>query len=119
MKVFVEEQRFDQWWFRLLMLLVTIIIFGSIVAAYPELKSDPSAFWTVLTASCITLVIIIIMLFFVKLKTKIDELGIHYAFHPVNLKLKSISWSEITILRNKKVLSFKRLRRLGIQNGAF
>ena len=96
MKVFVEEQRFDQWWFRVLMLLVTIIIFGTVAAAYPSLKTDPTAFWTVLIAASISFTFIIILMFFIKLETKIDELGIHYAFRPLNLKPKLISWSEIT-----------------------
>ena len=117
MKVFVEEQRFDQWWFRVLMLLVSTFVFGTIAAAYPSLKTDPAAFWTVLTAAGFSFTIITILIFFVKLQTKIDELGIHYAFWPLNMKPKLISWSEITSCKIKKYYPLKDYGGWGYRTG--
>jgi hypothetical protein len=34
-------------------------------------------------------------IFFFKLKTRIDEIGIHYKFSPFHLKMKIIQWKEI------------------------
>lgn len=93
MKVFIETQRFDQWWFRLIMLLVIIIVAGSLVAAYPSIKSDPVAFWAILSSSIFTIVLIVALTFLAKLETKIDELGIHYRFWPIKPKL--LTWSDI------------------------
>ena len=95
MKVFLEEQRFNQWWFRLLMLIASIITIGSIIMAYPELKPDTTAFGAITLAGTFALIIIFTLLFWVKLETKIDEYGIQYRFWPIHLKSKMISWMEI------------------------
>jgi len=93
MKVFLEVQRFDQWWFRLLMLLVSAIIAGSLIKSYPNIESDPVAFWTVLGSSLFVIALSVAMLFLLKLETKIDEQGIYYRFWP--LKSKLINWRDI------------------------
>ena len=93
MKVFFETQRFDQWWFRLIMLIVTTIVIMAMVAAYRSVKSDPVAFWTVSGSSIFTIFLIVALVFLLKLETKINELGIHYRFWPFKLKL--INWSDI------------------------
>lgn len=95
MKVFIEEQRFDQWWFRLLMLLAGAMILVAMVKAYPSLKSDATVFWITTSATVITSVLIFFMLFVLKLETKIDELGIHYGFKPIHFKLKLAAWIDI------------------------
>ena len=93
MKVFLETQRFDQWWFRILMLLVTTIIIIGLVMTFQSTNSEPLAFWISLVTGLFTLFIILSLVFLIKLETKIDELGIHYGFWPLYLKL--ISWSDI------------------------
>ena len=63
------------------------------VMAYPGIESDPVTFWTVSGTSIFTIFLIVALVFLSKLETKIDELGIHYRFWP--LKLKLINWSDI------------------------
>ena len=95
MKVFIEEQRFDQWWFRSLMLLVGAILIVTIAKAYPSLKVDSAAFWTTMSVAIFTVILIVFVLFVLKLETKINEQGIHYGFKPIHYKLKLTAWKEI------------------------
>jgi hypothetical protein len=95
MKVFIETQRFNQWWFRLLILLVATISIGTIVKSYSNVQSEPVPFWISLVAGLLTLMLVLSLGFLIKLETKIDELGIHYGFWPFYSKLKLIGWSEI------------------------
>lgn len=95
MKVFVETQRFNQWWIRLLALLVATISIVTTVMAYSSFQSEPAPFWISLFACLLTLIVFVSLLFLVKLETKIDEIGIHYGFWPFYRNLKIISWSKI------------------------
>jgi hypothetical protein len=94
-RVFLESQRFNQWWFRILILLVTTISIGTIVKSYSNVQSEPVPFWISLIAGLCTLIIVLSLGFLIKLETKIDEMGIHYGFWPINKRLKFISWSEV------------------------
>lgn len=95
MKVFIESQRFDQWWFRLIMLLVAAVSITTMVMSYSGIQSEPTAFWVSFVINFLTLIIIFSLVFLIKLETKIDELGIHYGFWPFYLKLKLIKWSDL------------------------
>jgi hypothetical protein len=95
MKVFIETQRFNQWWFRLIILLVATTSIPIIVMSYSNVQSEPIPFWISLIAGIATLIVVLSMGFLIKLETKIDELGIHYGFWPFYSKLKLISWSDI------------------------
>ena len=89
MKVFKEEQRFTQLW------LVVLIIFSTIVPVaiiLSEAKSMESS-ELVIALSVVILAPAIIFLF--KLRTRIDEKGIHYRFIPFHLKTQLIPWSDI------------------------
>lgn len=102
MKVFLEEQRFDQWWFRLMILLVAIISIGTIVMSYPNVHSEPVPFWISLAAGLLTLTIVLSLGFLIKLETKIDELGIHYGFWPFYRNLNFVSWADVKECRIRK-----------------
>jgi hypothetical protein len=95
MRVFIESQRFDQWWFRLIIILVSIICIVTVVKSYSNVQSEPAPFWISLVASLFTLIIVLSIAFLLKLEIKIDELGIHYGFWPINRRLKFISWSDV------------------------
>jgi hypothetical protein len=95
MRVFLESQRFDQWWFRLIIILVSMISIVTIVKSYSNVQSEPVPFWISLVACLFTLIIVLSIAFLLKLEIKIDELGIHYGFWPINRRLKFISWSDV------------------------
>lgn len=93
MRVFKEEQRFNQSWLIVLVFISAIIPIALIVKEYIE---DPNAFSTLEF-----ILIILLLLFFsgfifiLKLSTKIDEKGIHYKFFPLHSKYKTIAWNSI------------------------
>jgi TRAP-type C4-dicarboxylate transport system permease small subunit len=94
MKVLNESQRFTQWWLQ----LVNIILFGFLVyVAYKWFvlneffgnvsPKDQSSQVVVITATLLSIALIYIF----RLKTTIDEIGIHYQFIPINLTKKNNS----------------------------
>lgn len=97
MRVFTEEQKFDMWWMRLLMGLVLL---GSAIPIFTSLSNAEAdktgEIIVILIALIITLGAAVFVLFVFKLKTKIDEQGIHFGFYPFKTKLHCISWHELS-----------------------
>lgn len=111
MRVFSETQRFDQWWLIALMVIVSAITIGFIVVGYTKIEPEEITPYliTSIPAGFITIVVTG-AIFFVKLKTRIDETGIHYGFWPFQKKLKTASWAEIERVYTRK---YKPLREFG------
>ena len=92
MRVFKEVQRFTQLWIIILMAVSSILPFTLIIQNYQK-KSNSNLSELTATLVFVTLVHGIVFLF--KLKTRIDEKGIHYKFFPFHFSFKLISWEEI------------------------
>ncbi len=89
MKVFIENQRFNQWW---LYLLLAIPLLSLLIPFVLDLnKIDP----LLMLLPLLFLVFVYLFIFSIQLKTRIDENGVYYQFFPINWKLKLISWDEI------------------------
>lgn len=93
MKVFKEEQRFTQLWLIVLMSVSLIVPVALIFQEYSKKNSSIST--NELIGSTIAILASGLLIFFFKLKTRIDEKGIYYQFFPFHFKYKLISWSEI------------------------
>lgn len=93
MKIFIEKQRFDQWWLYLILTIPVIIL------ALPFLlnmeKIIASKDLSALLIPLLLLLLVYFLIFSIRLKTRIDEKGVHYQFFPINLKLKFVPWSEL------------------------
>jgi hypothetical protein len=96
MRVYSETQRFDQWWLKLLMFAVAVITIGGAILGYTKITPEEQE---VFLSTMVPIVLITIIttgaIFFVKLKTKIDEKGIQYGFWPFQRNLKLAGWTEI------------------------
>ncbi|MBU2928505.1 hypothetical protein [Winogradskyella psychrotolerans] len=93
MKIFKEEQRFNQLWLIVILLVSAIVPISIYVKEYLE---DPSKNSTLELFSLILIVLFATgFIFFFKLTTRIDDKGIHYKFFPFHWNLKSIQWNEI------------------------
>ncbi|WP_179018353.1 hypothetical protein [Winogradskyella forsetii] len=93
MRIFKEEQRFNQLWLIVLLLVSIMVPIAIIISEYIE---NPSSFSISELISIIGVMILasgIIFLF--KLNTRIDEKGIHYKFFPLHWRFKTINWSQI------------------------
>ncbi len=95
MKVFHEVQKFDQWWFRLLIFAVFAITIGSVFMSLNEIKKDLNQIIVIFSATLITFIFIVIVLVYMKFETKINEQGIYYKFWPFILNYRLISWYDI------------------------
>jgi heme/copper-type cytochrome/quinol oxidase subunit 4 len=94
MRIFKEEQRFNQTWIIVLMVISTIMPLAILLHTH---INNPESF-SVLEFVIAILIIILAssMIFFLKMNTRIDDKGIHYKFFPFHLKYKLIKWEEIS-----------------------
>lgn len=94
MRVFKEEQRFNNPWF-LLVMIGTVCLVGYLsFQSYVDLPADGSG-KTVLILTDIFTFLVLGAVFFITLKTIINEQGISYGFWPFQTKLKQIPWRDI------------------------
>ncbi|CAL2101406.1 conserved protein of unknown function [Tenacibaculum sp. 190130A14a] len=112
MKVFKEEQRFIQLWLIVLLAVSTIVPFIVIIREYLNGKMDIYNFLGTLTL----IIFATGFIFFFKLKTRIDEIGIHYQFFPFHLKSRLIKWNEITNAYVRKYDAISEYGGWGIKN---
>ena len=116
MRIFNEEQRFTQTWLITLMAIQAII--GIIVISNEFFESSRRD----VTSFIIGLVVIIVatsFIFLFKLKTRIDEVGIHYQFFPFHLKLKTIFWDQIKTAKPRTYDAFSEYGGYGLKGGFF
>lgn len=94
MRFFKETQRFDQWWFHLLNLIVLIVM---ALPIYQVVKSGnlETLERNVLALTVLLVLSILVLVYTIKLKTKIDETGIHYGFFPFHRNFRSVPWSSM------------------------
>ncbi len=95
MKIFKEYQRFDQWWLIALFVFVYLKFGYDLLLVYKgetELNTDTSI---VLIFASTVLVLATILIFSLRLKTRIDERGISYQLSPFHLEVKNLPWESL------------------------
>lgn len=98
MRVLNESQRFTQGWLQfiniiLLGFLAYVVYQWFILKEFFGNVSPTDQTGQIIVIASILLSIGLIYIF--RLKTTIDEVGIHYQFTPINLSKKTIRWSEL------------------------
>lgn len=96
MKVFVEEQRFNQWWLYLLLAIPLISLVLPFIFNSDDYLNGDKETLTGITISLVVMVIVTLLILSIRLRTKIDENGIYYQFYPINFNEKFIPWSDIS-----------------------
>ncbi|CAL2076306.1 hypothetical protein [Tenacibaculum sp. 190524A02b] len=91
MKVFKEEQKFTQSWFIIFLILGAIVPMILVVKKYFNGEMTVTGVLTFI----LTLMFCLGIFWAIKLRTKIDEKGIHYQFFPFHIKTKTIQWSQV------------------------
>ena len=93
MRIFKEEQRFNEVWLIVLLIVTAIVPISVYVKEYLE---DPSK-TSVLELFGLILAVLLAtgLIFFFKLTTRIDEEGIHYKFFPFHWSFQLLKWAEI------------------------
>jgi hypothetical protein len=105
MKVFLEEQKFTQ-----PLLIVFLIMVFSITGSvfYYNIDKLSGSSGELLKVLSGVFIVLIIMLFFVilKLKTRVDENGIHFKFSPFQSSYKIVKWNQISNVYIRKYNAF-------------
>ncbi|MDG1529104.1 MAG: hypothetical protein P8I51_01120 [Polaribacter sp.] len=100
MRIFKEEQRFTETW---LIVLLTISMLVPMFIIFKEFsKENTTMSLNEFLFSIILMPLCILPIFFFKLKTRIDEKGIHFQFFPFHFKPRTIAWSELKSANTRK-----------------
>ena len=95
MRIFIEEQKFNQPLI-LVGLAVAFTFVGFSTYSNWAVISEGSTSEKIGALSGILIITLVSLLFLkMKLKTKINEIGVHYQFYPFNFSYKTISWATI------------------------
>lgn len=86
--IFIEKQRFSQWWLWLLLLLVVSNLVREFLNGTVEEKQA-------LFFSALTLTLTSVLFGIMKLETLIDTNGISVRFFPFHLKKKHFNWDQL------------------------
>jgi hypothetical protein len=115
MRIFKEEQRFTQNW---LLVLITISIIVPIILIVNEFsKENSNMSMNEFIFSIVLIPLCIAPIFFFKLKTRIDETGIHYQFFPFHFSTKTIPWLEIKSVNTRKYYAITEYGGWGLKSG--
>lgn len=117
MRIFKEEQRFNQIWLIVLIIVSAMVPIGIYIKEHLE---NPDNFSITELIGIIFIILLVSgFIFFFKLTTRIDEKGIHYKFFPFHWSLKTIKWNAI---ENAYVRTYNPLSEYGgwgIKGGSF
>ncbi|MFK7832383.1 MAG: hypothetical protein AB8B52_03825 [Winogradskyella sp.] len=116
MKIFKEEQRFNQVWLIILIAVCALLSISVILISYFKATNTTSHLELFTTIGMILLVSGLIFLF--KLNTQIDEKGIHYQFSPFHWSLKLIEWQDIDKAYVRKYNALNEYGGWGLKGGA-
>lgn len=116
MRIFKEEQRFNQTWIIVLIIVSTIVPLFVITKEYLD---NPESFTTSEFLGVLALIIVASGFIFVfKLYTRIDENGIRYKFFPFQLKFKLLPWTEIKTANVRTYDAITEFGGWGLKGGA-
>jgi len=95
MRIFEEEQKFLHLWLHILLIISFTVLIVVASKEYVESNShnNDSLIGLIVVIGTMMLAYGLILSF--KLKTRIDEKGIHYRFIPFHLSIKFIAWEEL------------------------
>jgi hypothetical protein len=96
MKVFVEEQRFNQWWLYLLLAIPLISLVLPFMFNSDDYVNGNKETLTGIIISLVVMIFATLLILSIRLRTKIDEKGIYYQFYPINFNEKFKPWSDIS-----------------------
>lgn len=98
MRVFSEVLRFNQWWIQLINIGLLAFLLFCLYSWYIAKESTGNVMATDTTGQLVVIISIVpvlLLLYTLRLKSSIDEIGLHYQFLPFYFSKKAIRWSEI------------------------
>lgn len=125
MKVFIEEQRFTQSWLIIIVGLSVLVpfaigVYGLIQQLIYEIPFGDKPMSNLgLIIFTISMFFLIVLVFSMKLNTRIDEKGIYYQFFPFHFKTKFIAWAAIENAYVRTYLPISEFGGWGLRGGFF
>ena len=106
MKIFIEEQKFNQPLIFTGLAIAFILVSGATYSEWNPAENETLSSKLATLSGVIIILLVALLFLFLKLKTRIDEFGIHYHFFPFQLKHKTISWDLIANCYVRKYEAF-------------
>ncbi|WP_442844752.1 hypothetical protein [Leeuwenhoekiella sp. H156] len=110
MNTYKEVQRFDQWWLRLLLVVILAIAISPLILDWDTLKLSRFEIASVILSILVILGLFLGFWYVFKLETSIDSKGITYRFFPFHIKSRFKSWEEI---KSATVRKYNPIREYG------
>jgi len=116
MKIFIEEQKFTQWWIMLLIVGLSLIGPIAIFLDWESIRSEGFGGIIAIVLGGGLPLVFLLMFLYLKLITRIDEFGIHYKFFPLHWAFKTISWQNIATCELRKYNAIKEYGGWGVKH---
>lgn len=120
MRVFNETQRFNQWFIQLInygMIAFLLYCFYEWFIAKSNVDKVAATDITGQVIVTVTILGSVLLLLSFKLKTKIDEAGIHYRFVPIHRNYKVIRWDQMESCKVRKYNALTEYGGWGFKSG--
>ncbi|WP_422083992.1 hypothetical protein [Ulvibacterium sp.] len=98
MRVFTEIQRFNQWWMQLIQIGLVLFLLYSFYQWYIIKEPTGNVAPTDTTLQLVlifSILPILVLFYFLRLESTIDEIGVHYQFSPFHKSKKTIGWKDM------------------------
>ncbi|RXP53380.1 hypothetical protein EC396_10330 [Lutibacter sp. HS1-25] len=107
MKVFIEEQKFNQPFVIIGLSMAFIVVGLTTYKGWSEISAGSIGEQIGALSGLIIILLVSLMFLFLKLKTRVDEIGVHYQFYPFHFSYKIITWNLIAkcYIRNYDAIS--------------
>jgi len=107
MRIFIEEQKFNQPLVLVGLSIAFIVVSISTYSTWEEIHNGSIGEQIGALSGLIIIMLVSLLFLKLKLKTRIDEMGIHYQFYPFQFNSKTIVWNSISVckIRNYSAIS--------------
>jgi hypothetical protein len=125
MKVFKEEQSFKETWLIIILILAIGVpflfgVYGIIQQIIYKIPLGQKPMSDVgLIIFTVSMFLLTLLIFLMKLSTRIDEEGIQYQFYPFHFSMKKISWDKIEKVGVRTYLPISEFGGWGLRGGFF
>jgi len=110
MKIFLETQKFNQWWLILILIVIGLVGPVIIISDWQSISEQGSESRIIGIIAIAVELLVVGLILYISLKTRIDEVGVHYMFFPLHWKFRLIPWAEI---QNCHVRKYKPILEYG------
>jgi len=96
MKIFIEEQKFTQYWLFIGLAIAFVVVTVPIIKDWDTISKG--SFGEIMNnlGSFLVILFVFVLFNFFKLKTRIDEKGVYYQYLPFHFSYRFLPWNSIS-----------------------